>query len=156
MPRGAAAAAKRCATGQKHRRGARDQHQPGSAHGGCTRGLAHAAMKAFLRRVERSMANSWRLPKRYPLGEVGFLDTDFFKGRIQKALPPEVLGRPLTNVADAPARLVAAFGERATVGDVLALDLAALARKSGMTVKQVAEARAHLLRTHASAAPTRG
>jgi len=114
------------------------------------------AMKAFLRRVERSMANSWRLPKRYPLGEVGFLDTDFFKGRIQKALPPEVLGRPLTNVADAPARLVAAFGERATVGDVLALDLAALARKSGMTVKQVAEARAHLLRTHASAAPTRG
>ena len=41
------------------------------------------AMKAFLKQVEQAMTNSWRLPGRYPLGQVGFLDSEFFKERIQ-------------------------------------------------------------------------
>ena len=101
------------------------------------------------------MSNSWRLPKRYPLGEVGFLDSELFKDRITRALPPEVLRRPLAQVPDAPRELVSAIGEQTTVGDVMALDLAQLARKTGMTLKQAADARARLLHTQATAAGRR-
>jgi hypothetical protein len=105
------------------------------------------AMKAFLKQVEQAMANSWRLPTRYPLGQVGFLDSEFFKERIQPLVPPELLQRTVASVPDLP-KLVRAFGERATVADILDLDLTQLARKAGITVEQAGDLRQRLLRIH--------
>jgi hypothetical protein len=112
-----------------------------------TRGGARGpAMKAFLRQVEHLMANSWRLPDRYPPGTVGFLDTDFFKDQVAKVTPPDVLRTPLNRAPDVPARLQQAFGGRGTIGDVLALDLATLARRAGISIAQARDLRARLLR----------
>jgi hypothetical protein len=117
-----------------------------------TRGGARGpAMKAFLRQVENLMANSWRLPGRYPPGTVGFLDTDFFKDQVAKVTPHDILRTPLNRAADVPARLQQAFGERATVGDVLALDLATLARRAGISIAQARDLRVRLLRGGADA-----
>ncbi len=112
-----------------------------------TRGGARGpAMKAFVRQVEHAMANSWRLPDRYPLGTVGFLDTDFFKDQVAKVAPPDILRTPLNRAPDVPARLQQAFGERATVADVLGLNLATLARRAGISIAQARDLRARLLR----------
>ena len=105
------------------------------------------AMKAFLKQVEQAMTNSWRLPGRYPLGQVGFLDSEFFKERIQPLVPLEVLERTVASVPDLP-KLVRAFGERATVADILDLDLTQLARRAGITVEQAGDLRQRLLRIH--------
>jgi hypothetical protein len=101
---------------------------------------------AFLRGIERAMSNSWRLPKRYPLGEVGFLDSDFFKERMKRALPAEILRRPLSAVPDLPAALVDSLGPQTLVADALKLDLAQLAHKSGVSLEEAGELRQKLLR----------
>ncbi len=108
-------------------------------------GTREPAMKAFLRQVERAMSNSWRLPTRYPLGQVGFLDSEFFKERFQTLVPPEILQRPIASVPDLP-KLIRAFGERATVAEVLDMDLVQLARRAGVTVEQAGDLRQRLLR----------
>lgn len=112
-------------------------------------------MKAFLRQIERSMANSWRLPRRYPLGEVGFLDSDFFKDRIKGVLAPSILRRTLSSVSDVPPALVSALGERTSVADALNLSLAQLASKAGITVEQAGALRQRLLRIHSGEAGSR-
>ncbi len=103
------------------------------------------AVKAFLKQVERTMSNSWRFPRRYPMGEVGFLDSEFFKDRIKRVLPPEILRRPLADVPGLPAQVVRSLGERATVADVLDLDLPRLAQKSGVSIEEAAYVRQKLL-----------
>ena len=62
------------------------------------------------------MATSWRLRSRYPDGEISFLDTDYFAGRIRDTLPPEVVKRPAREVKGLPAPVVEALGRR-TVGE---------------------------------------
>jgi hypothetical protein len=115
--------------------------------GDASAGMREPAMNAFLRQVERTLTNSWRLPSRYPLGQVGFLDSEFFKDRIQPLVPAEALSRAITSVPDLP-KLVRAFGERTTVADILQLNLAQLARKAGVTVEQAGDLRQRLLRIH--------
>ena len=74
-----------------------------------TRGGARApAMKASVRQVEHAMANSWRLPGRYPMGEVGFLDSDFFKDRVAKVRRP----RSASAASDRETDAAACFGRR--------------------------------------------
>ena len=106
-----------------------------------------AAAKAFVRQVEQAMANSWRQPTRYPLGHVGFLDSEFFKERVQPLVPQDALRRTVASVPDLP-KLVRAFGDRATVAEILELDLGQLARRAGITVEQAGDLRQRLLRIH--------
>jgi hypothetical protein len=110
-----------------------------------TTSSGETAAKAFVRQVEQAMANSWRQPTRYPLGQVGLLDSEFFKDRIQPLVPQEVLQRTVASVPDLP-KLVRAFGERATVAEILELDLGQLARRAGITVEQAGDLRQRLLR----------
>jgi hypothetical protein len=103
------------------------------------------AMKAFLSQVERSMSNSWRFPWRYPLGTVGFLDTEFFRDRVEGTLPTEVRGRLLSSMAGLPAKLVSSLGDHATVADALKLDLSQLARRSGLSIEGAVRLRERIL-----------
>jgi len=109
-------------------------------------GARGPAMKAFIRQVERSMSNSWRLPRRYPLGEVGFLDSEFFKERVKSVVPPAILRTTLSSVPDLPSALLGSLGEPTTVGEVLNLELTQLARKAGISIEQAGELRQRLLR----------
>ena len=103
------------------------------------------AMKELLRKIQSAMTNSGRLRTRLPVGEVGFLDTDYFKDRIKQVLPTTVLEIRLSNVPNLPAAVVSAFGRPATVADALVPDLASFARKTGLSVRDAANARFMLL-----------
>jgi hypothetical protein len=102
-------------------------------------------MKELVRKIQSAMTNSGRLRTRLPAGEIGFLDTDYFKDRIKQVLPPEVLAIRLANVPNLPAAVVSAFGEQATVAEALVPDLASFARKTGLSVRDAANARFMLL-----------
>ena len=103
------------------------------------------AMKAFLKQVEHSMTNSWRFPRRYPVGQVGFLESEYFKNRIKDDLPQEYLKTPLAQVSDLSQAVVDALGERTTIAEALELNLASLAKKKGLTIEEAGRARRILL-----------
>jgi len=102
------------------------------------------AMKELLGKVQSALTNSGRLSTRLPFGEVGFLDTDYFKNHMVPLLPsvPQI---QLTDVPGLPAVIIQAFGEAATVGDALKLTLSAFAAKTGLPIRDAADARFLLL-----------
>jgi hypothetical protein len=99
------------------------------------------AMKEFLKQVEKSLLNSWRSPKRYPLEQVGFLESDFFKNRLTRALPGAYLKTLLSQIRGLPKEVIKAFGNKETVADALKLDLVRFARKTGLTIEGAGAAR---------------
>jgi hypothetical protein len=103
------------------------------------------AQKEMIRKIASAMTTSARVPTRIPFGEAGFLDTDHFKNRVRKLLPAFVLGTPLASVPNLPWGLVQAFGPGATVDNALDLSLAAFARRTGLPVREAAQARFTLL-----------
>ena len=52
-----------------------------------TTGGRSPLFKELLRQIQSRMATSWRLRSRYPDGEISFLDTDYFAGRIREHTP---------------------------------------------------------------------
>jgi hypothetical protein len=104
------------------------------------------AMKELQRGIQIAMASSGRLPSRRPLGEVGFLESDFFVDSIKPQLPSEVLRLTLGNVRDLPEALVRGFGPQATVADALQPDLTEFAARTGLSFKDAGQARFALLR----------
>ena len=103
------------------------------------------AMKELLRHIHCEMATSWRRPSRRAFGEVGFLDSDYFKERIKALLPNRVLGRTLKDIDGLPASVVRGLGEKCTVDEALKLDLYSLMRKTGLTACQAGQARRMML-----------
>jgi len=99
----------------------------------------------FLRNIERALSNSWRMPRRYPLGEVGYLESDFFKERMKAVLPPDILRRPLSSVPDVTSALADALGPDTPIAEVLKLDLAHLARRTGVSSAEAGALRRKLL-----------
>jgi hypothetical protein len=103
------------------------------------------AMKELLRKVQSAMTTSWRLPSRYPAGEVGFLESDYFKDRIKQALPKNQLDRPLSNITGLPEEVVKAFSDKMTVAQALEMDLSSFASKTGLSIAEASKARHVLL-----------
>lgn len=103
------------------------------------------ATKEFIAQVENSLLKGWRSTRRYPLGQVGYLESDYFKNRIIKALSKSYLGTLLTNISDLPVEVIKAFGVRGTVMDALKLDLPRLAKKVGITMEESGNVRRILL-----------
>jgi hypothetical protein len=93
-------------------------------------------VKELLRTIQTALSTNWRLPCRMPFGEVGFLDSDYFKdsmlGRISKA----ALARPLREIPGLAQQVVDVFGENGSVQDVLKLDLPELIAKTGISPRQ--------------------
>src|SRR5262249_403536 len=92
------------------------------------------AMKETLRKIQSAMTNSGRLPSRRPVGEVGFLESDYFTDEIKAVLPPAVLGLQLDSIQDLPRAVVDAFGAQATVAETLEPDLASFAARTGLNM----------------------
>jgi hypothetical protein len=103
------------------------------------------AMKELLRQIQSAMTTSWRLPSRYPAGQIGFLESDYFKNRIKAALPKERLDMPLGQISGLPEQVVKSLGEKSTVGEALEMDLPGFARKTGLSIEESAKARRILL-----------
>jgi hypothetical protein len=104
-----------------------------------------SAMRQLVSGIQNAMITSGRLRTRLPVGEVGFVDTDYFKNRIKQVLPPTVLGIRLGNVSNLPEAVLTGFGRQATIADALVPDLASFARKTGLSVSDAANARRTLL-----------
>jgi hypothetical protein len=103
------------------------------------------AMKELQRGIQVAMAGSGRLPSRRPLGEVGFLESDFFTESIKTKLPSDVLQLELGRVRDLPDVVVRTFGAPATVADALRPDLAEFVARTGLSFKEAGQARFTLL-----------
>jgi hypothetical protein len=103
------------------------------------------AVKTLQRKLGFTMSTSWRQPSRLPLGQVGFLDSDYLKNRIQQLLPQDALARPIGDVAGLPPAVVEALGADTSVADALNLDLPTFARRTGLSLPDSGLARRRLL-----------
>jgi hypothetical protein len=115
------------------------------------------ALKEFLTRSHFAMATSWRLPRRYALGTVGFLDTDYVKNRLLEVLPDDVLGRRVEDIDKMPDDLkqavTGAFPPGCTAQDVLQASLPDFTRATGLSIDDAALARRYLLGLVPNAGP---
>jgi hypothetical protein len=102
-------------------------------------------IKELLRKIHNTMATSWRLPSRYPYGEVGFLESDHFKNQILKVMPQEQLEAHITRVAGLSDVVVKTLGETCTVAEALEESLSSFARKTGLTIEKAVETRRRFL-----------
>lgn len=103
------------------------------------------AMKEALRKIQSIMSTSWRLPSRQPFGEVGYLDSDYFKDQVKDLLPKQTLETPLGEIADLDPRVVQYFGEQRKVSEALRIDLATFAKSTGLSIEETLKTRRKLL-----------
>ncbi len=104
------------------------------------------AIKELLAKIQNAMLTSGRLPQRRAFDKgVGFLDSDYFKDQIKKALPRDQLNNTLAKVSDLPKEVLDSLGETCTVAEALELDLAQFAQRTGLSVADAAKARRRLL-----------
>jgi hypothetical protein len=89
------------------------------------------------------MINSWRMPSRRPPGTVGFLESNYFAGRIAPYVAESDARAPLASVSPSVPRPVA---EQTTVADLLTGDLGRLSARSGVDVAELARLRRRALR----------
>lgn len=110
-----------------------------------TRETRLPAMKELITKIHSAMATSGRIPQRRAFGEVGFLDSDYFKDEIKKVLPRDQLDRTLANVSDLPREVLDSLGETCTVAEALELGLARFTQRTGLNVVDAVKARRRLL-----------
>lgn len=94
--------------------------------------------------IQSAMTTSWRLPTRQAFGEIGFLDSDYFKDRIREVLPEKELHTPVAKLGVLSEKVVNLLGEKCTFGDVLAMDIATFARRTKLDVSEAIEVRRKL------------
>ena len=104
------------------------------------------AIKQLMRKLQSAMSNSHRSPTRRPIGQTGFLESDYFKNQIAPFLSNEALASHVGGVEGLPAAVAHGLGNTTTVGEALKLDLSSFARKTGLSIPDAAEARTTLLR----------
>lgn len=103
------------------------------------------ALRDLLSRIHRGMISASRPLGRRPPGEVGFLDTDWFKEQIRKLLPERHLEQALSRVEGLPEEVVRALGAKCAVHEALKLDLESFVRKTGLRTADAIQARRRLL-----------
>lgn len=103
------------------------------------------AMREFLRKLEVAMITSGKNQRRRPFGEVGFLDSDYFKNQVKKVLPKSRLETRLTEVSGLPEVIVESLGREYTVAQALDLDLRGFGEKTGLSAREVVDARRVLI-----------
>lgn len=103
------------------------------------------AQKEFLQKIQTALTTSFRSPKRHAFGEVGFLESDYFKDQIKHLLPERHLKSPIGQVKGLPDEVVKALGDDLTIEKALSIDLARFARRTGLSIKDASNARQLLL-----------
>jgi hypothetical protein len=102
------------------------------------------AMKSTLRNIQSAMTTSWKLPTRRPVGEMSFLDTDYFKDRIKKFVPREKLEAPIARLDLLPQELLNNITEDDTLAKILDMDLHPFAKKMGLSIRDAIKLRRKL------------
>jgi hypothetical protein len=103
------------------------------------------AMKEFLQKMQTALTTSFRSPKRYAFGEVGFLESDYFRDQIKQLLPEQYLKIPISRVKGLPREVVKALGDDNTIEQALSIDLARFARRTGLSIEDASKVRHQLL-----------
>jgi hypothetical protein len=103
------------------------------------------AIKQLMRRLQSAMSNSYRSRTRRPVGETGFLESDYFKNQITKRLPDSLLNTHIGSMAGLSASAVEGLGGSTTLNQALQLDLSSFARRTGLSLPDAAKARRALL-----------
>lgn len=103
------------------------------------------AFNEILRDVQFAMSTSWRLPTRQAYGEVGFLESDYFKDQIREALSEKDLKAPLSELGVLPDGMIELLGKSCTVDEALAMDLSTFAEKTKLSVPEAIKERNKLL-----------
>ena len=99
----------------------------------------------LLTEIKFAMNTSWRLPTRQAYGEVGFLDSDYFKNQILKLLPENDLKTPVAELGIFSSEVTELLGQRCTLGDALAMDLSTFAKKTKLKIPEAISERNKLL-----------
>jgi plastocyanin len=110
------------------------------------------AQKELLRKIQSALTSTGSSLSSVPIGSVGFLESEYFKDQIKPYLPRTVLEMELASVPNLPLEMVQVFppstmigGPKTTIGDVLELNLATFARRTGLSVADAARIRYMLL-----------
>ncbi len=103
------------------------------------------AMKEFLQKIQTALTTSFRSPKRHAFGNVGFLESDYFKDQIKQLLPERHLKSPIGQVKGLPDKVVKALGDDLTIEKALSIDLARFAQRTGLSIEDASKARHQLL-----------
>jgi hypothetical protein len=96
-----------------------------------------------MQKVQRALSNSWRMPTRRPPGMVGFLESDYFTGRIGPYIPPDIRDRSIAEFAGDDE--VAAAVREVTVEQLMSEDLAGLSASTGVDVGSLAGLRRRVI-----------
>jgi hypothetical protein len=94
-----------------------------------------AFKKGILRKIQQSMLTASSSPLRYPPGEVGYLQTKHVQRRLLKALPAQVLDRPIRELGFVN-RDVSGKTEM-SLREVLSLDETKAGAEAGMSLKDI-------------------
>lgn len=103
------------------------------------------AMKELVSKIQAALVSSWRQPRRYPPGEIGYLESDFFKDQVKGSVPDVLLRKPVGRVEQLPDAVRRAVGPEASVSELLELDLTTFAHRTGLSLQEAAEARLKML-----------
>ncbi len=103
------------------------------------------AMKEFLQKIQTALTTSFRSPKRYEFGDVGFLESDYFQDQIKPLLPERYLKTPLGQVKGLPDKIVKTLGSDLTIEQALSLDLVGFGRRTGLSIAEASKVRHQLL-----------
>lgn len=102
--------------------------------------------KQFLQQVLNALTKSHRSTSRHAFDDnVGFLESDYFKGQIKNLLPEEYLKRPLDKVRELPGEIVKKLGSNLTIAQALAIDLAQFAQRTELSIGEASKVRHQLL-----------
>jgi hypothetical protein len=103
------------------------------------------AVKELMSKIQSAMLTTWRLPRRYPTGEIGLLETDFFKHQLRGSLTPDQLRTRSADLPALPEAVRRALGYDMTLSELLDLDLGTFAQRTGLEVAEAAKVRLELL-----------
>jgi hypothetical protein len=98
-----------------------------------------------MHQIQRHMLNSWRRPQRRPHGAVGFVDSDYIREQLASRLPKSHLSRPITDVPGLPKEFIRKLDAKATIGDVLKLELHRLRARGKIGLEDAIRVRRKLL-----------
>jgi hypothetical protein len=102
-------------------------------------------MREFMDQVRTALVTSWRRPQRRTAQEApGFLESDYFAAQISDLLTDERLSSPARNLSGLTEEQYRGGGIE-TVGDLVRMDLATLAQRTGLSFAEAVRLRREAL-----------
>jgi hypothetical protein len=103
------------------------------------------AARELMNQIHHHLLTSWRLGQRRIPGAVGFVDSDYVAQRMALHLPKAYFMRRVGALKGIPKTIAQSLGAKATVGDVLRLDLHQLSKRARVKLEDAIQIRRKLL-----------